>query len=92
MLSLISRASGWLCTHALSMCKLRPLWVLSSNLSAISHPGGAKLPVRPVFEAVGVVPMRGHHAMEGGSTGSKPFLLGLIAAQNQAHELTHAVP
>ena len=92
MLSLISRASGWLCTHALSMCKLRPLWVLSSNLSAISHPDVTKLPVGPVFEAVGVRSMGGHHAVQGCPTRSKPFLLGLVAAENQAHELTHAVP
>ena len=70
-----------------------PNWVVRlTDLSAISHSDGSQLLVGPVFEAVGVGPMRGHHAMEGGSTGSKPFLLGLIAAQNQAHELTHAVP
>jgi hypothetical protein len=35
--------------------------------------------------------VRGHHAVQGGTTWGEPFLLGLIATQNQAHEFAHAV-
>ena len=36
--------------------------------------------------------MRGHHAVEGGAPWREPLLLRLVLAQDEAHELAHAVP
>jgi hypothetical protein len=62
-----------------------------SNLSSIGHSDWSKLPVGPIVEAGRVGTVRGHHAVQGGTTWGEPFLLGLIATQNQAHEFAHAV-
>ena len=35
--------------------------------------------------------MRGHHAVEGGAPWREPLLLRLVLAQDEAHELAHAV-
>ena len=43
------------------------------------------------LEAFRVGSVRGHHAVKGGPARREAFLLRLVLAQNEAHELAHAV-
>ena len=62
------------------------------GLCPLRHLDRPQALVGPVLEALGVRSVGRHHGVEGGTAGTEALLLGLVLAQDEAHELGHAVP